>query len=92
MILTLRGHDPNFATQNGYSGAQVVLEGLKRTGKDLTPDTFVAAIESTKDYHGIFGSSTISFSKDKHRGLNEWFLCVVKDAQWVPAIDKPIGY
>ncbi|HUB44603.1 MAG TPA: ABC transporter substrate-binding protein [Acetobacteraceae bacterium] len=86
------GHDPNFAAQIGYTGAQVVVEALKRSGKDLTPDSFVAGMESIKDYHDIFGSPTISFSKEKHQGSNESFLCVVKNGQWVTAIDQPVGY
>ena len=86
------GHEANFAAQLGYTGAQVVVEGLKHAGKDLTTDSFVAGMESIKDYHDIFGSPTISFSKEKHQGSNESFLCVVKDGHWVPAIDKPVGY
>jgi branched-chain amino acid transport system substrate-binding protein len=86
------GRDPNFAAQIGYTGAQVVVEALKRAGKDLTPDHFVSALEGIKDYHDIFGSPTISFSPEKHQGSNESFLCVVKDGHWVPVLDKPLGY
>jgi branched-chain amino acid transport system substrate-binding protein len=86
------GKDPNFAAQIGYTGAQVVVAALKNAGKDLTADSFVSGLEAIKDYHDIFGSPTISFSKDKHQGSNESFLCVVKDGHWVPVLDKPLGY
>lgn len=86
------GHDPNFAAQIGYTGAQVVVAALKGAGKDLTTDSFVSSMENIKGYHDIFGSPTISFSKDKHQGSNESFLCVVKDGKWTPVMDKPIGY
>lgn len=86
------GNEPNFAAQIGYTGAQVVVEALKKAGKNLTTDSFVSGMESIKDYHDIFGSPTISFSKTKHQGSNESFLCVVKDGKWVPALPKPIGY
>ncbi len=86
------GRDPNFAAQIGYTGANVVVEALKRAGKNLTTDGFVTAMESIKDFHDIFGSPVISFSKEKHQGSNESFLCVVKDGHWVPALDKPLGY
>lgn len=88
----LFGRDPNFAAQIGYTGAQVVVTALKNAGKNLTTDSFVAGMESIKNYHDIFGSPTISFSREKHQGSNESFLCVVKDGHWVPALDKPIGY
>jgi branched-chain amino acid transport system substrate-binding protein len=86
------GKDPNFAAQIGYTGAQVVVQALKDAGKNLTTDTFIAGLESIKDYHDVFGSPTISFSKTKHQGSNESFLCVVKGGHWQPVLDKPLGY
>jgi branched-chain amino acid transport system substrate-binding protein len=86
------GREPNFAAQIGYTGAQVVVLALQHAGKDLTADSFVAGMESIKDYHDIFGSPTISFSAEKHQGSNESFLCVVKDGHWVQVMDKPLGY
>ncbi|WP_158922021.1 ABC transporter substrate-binding protein [Acidisphaera sp. S103] len=83
---------PNFAAQIGYTGAEVVVQALKNAGKDLTPDSFVAGLESIKNYHDIFGSPTISFSQTKHQGSNESFLCVVKDGHWQPAEAEPLGY
>jgi len=88
----LFGRDPNFAAQIGYTGAEVVVLALQKAGKNLTTDSFVSGMESIKDYHDIFGSPAISFSKTKHQGSNESFLCVVKNGKWVPAQEKPIGY
>jgi branched-chain amino acid transport system substrate-binding protein len=86
------GKEPNFAAQIGFTGAQVVVQALQRAGKNLTVDSFVSGLESIKDFHDIFGSPTISFSPTKHQGSNESFLCVVKDGQWVPVQEKPLGY
>lgn len=83
---------PNFAAQIGYTGAEVVVQALTNAGKDLTTDSFVAGLESIKNYHDIFGSPTISFSQTKHQGSNESFLCVVKDGHWQPAEAEPLGY
>lgn len=83
---------PNFAAQIGYTGAQVVVQALRNAGKNLTTDSFVAGLESIKDYHDIFGSPAISFSKTKHQGSNESFLCVVKDGHWQVADSEPLGY
>jgi branched-chain amino acid transport system substrate-binding protein len=83
---------PNFAAQIGYTGAEVVVLALKNAGKNLTPDSFVAGLESIKNYHDIFGSPAISFSQTKHQGSNESFLCVVKDGHWQPVEAEPLGY
>jgi branched-chain amino acid transport system substrate-binding protein len=86
------GKDPNFAAQIGFTGAQVVVQALKNAGKDLTPDSFVASMESIKNYRDVFGSPTISFSPTKHQGSNESFLCVIKDGHWQAAEAEPLGY
>jgi branched-chain amino acid transport system substrate-binding protein len=88
----LYGKPPNFAAQLGYTGAQLVVLALKNAGKDLTADSFVAGIESIKDWHDIFGSPAMSFSPTKHQGSNESFLCVVKDGHWVPVSTTSVGY
>jgi branched-chain amino acid transport system substrate-binding protein len=86
------GKDPNFAAQIGFTGAQVTVQALKNAGSALTPDSFVAGMESIKDYHDIFGSPAISFSPTKHQGSNESFLCVIKDGHWHVVEETPLGY
>src|SRR5271165_4491426 len=56
----LYGHPPNFAAEIGYSAAEVVVLALQKAGRDLTADSFIAALESIKDYKDIFGSPTAS--------------------------------
>src|SRR5690348_3227414 len=86
------GKEPNFAAQIGYTGAQLVVQALKNAGKDLTTDSFVAGMESIKDWHDIFGSPPMSFSTTKHQGSNESFLCIVKGGHWIPVSTTPVGY
>jgi branched-chain amino acid transport system substrate-binding protein len=86
------GKEPNFAAQIGYTGAELVVQALKNAGKDLTTDSFVAGIESIKDWHDIFGSPPMSFSPTKHQGSSESFLCEVKGGKWLPVSTTPIGY
>jgi branched-chain amino acid transport system substrate-binding protein len=57
------GHPPNFAAEIGYSAAQVVVLALQKAGRALTADTFIAALESIKDYKDIFGSPTMSLAR-----------------------------
>jgi branched-chain amino acid transport system substrate-binding protein len=86
------GKAPNFAAQIGFTGAQIVVQALKNAGHDLTPDSFVAGLESIKTYRDIFGSPVIAFSPTKHQGSNESFLCVIKDGHWQVAEAEPLGY
>jgi branched-chain amino acid transport system substrate-binding protein len=86
------GKEPNFAAQIGWTGAQLVLVALKNAGKDLTADSFVSGMESIKDWHDIFGSPPMSFSKTKHQGSNESFLCMVKGGKWVAVSTTAVGY
>jgi branched-chain amino acid transport system substrate-binding protein len=86
------GKEPNFAAQIGYTAGQLVVLALQKGGKDLTTDSFVAGMESIKDWHDIFGSPAMSFSATRHQGSNESFLCVVKNGHWVPVSPTPVGY
>ena len=86
------GKAPNFAAQIGFTGAQVVVQALKNSGRNLTPDSFVAGLESIKDYRDIFGSPIISFSPTKHQGSNQSYLCIVKNGHWQAAEAEPLGY
>ncbi len=86
------GREPNFAAQIGVTGAQIVVQALRNAGHDLTTDSFVAGLESIKDYRDIFGSPAMTFSPTKHQGSNESFLCVVKDGHWQPVDAEPMGY
>jgi branched-chain amino acid transport system substrate-binding protein len=86
------GKEPNFAAQIGYTGAHLVVDALKRAGKDLTTDSFVSGMEGIKDYRDIFGSPVISFSPTKHQGSNQSFLCVVKNGKWEVVEGEPLGY
>jgi branched-chain amino acid transport system substrate-binding protein len=89
---SLFGHPPNFAAEVGYSAAQLVVMALQRAGRDLTADSFIAALESIQGYHDIFGSPTMSFSASKHQGSNEAFLAQVKDGKWVQVGTESYGY
>ncbi len=88
----LFGKEPNFAAQLGYTAAQLVVLAIKNAGKDLTADSFVAGMESIKDWHDIFGSPAMTFGATKHQGSSQSFLCVVKGGKWVPVSTSPYGY
>jgi branched-chain amino acid transport system substrate-binding protein len=86
------GHAPNFAAQVGYSAAQLVVQAFQKAGRDLTADSYIAALESIQGYNDIFGSPTMSFSATKHQGSNEAFLAQVKGGHWVQVGTESYGY
>ena len=88
----LYGHPPNFAAEIGYSAAELVVLALQKAGRDLTAESFVAALEGINDYNDIFGSPTMSFSATKHQGSSDAFLCQVKDGKWVQVGTESYGY
>jgi branched-chain amino acid transport system substrate-binding protein len=86
------GREPNPGAQTGYTMAELTTMALEKAGKDLTVDSFVAALESIKNYRDIFGNAPINFGPDKHQGSNQSFLMQVKGGKWVPISTEPFGY
>ena len=56
----------SFTSLEGYVAARVFVEGLKRAGKDLTRDKFIAALE-TLSYADI-GGFNVNFTPKSHNG------------------------
>lgn len=75
------GRDPEYVAMESYRNADVIIEALRRAGRDLTVDSFVTALESIDSYKDIFGY-TLSFSADKHQGVSESTLSQVRDGRW----------
>jgi branched-chain amino acid transport system substrate-binding protein len=59
-----RDFEVNFSSLEGFIAAKVLTEGLRRTGRDLTRERFVAALEGITNLDlGGFG---VSFSANNH--------------------------
>ncbi len=86
------GRDPNFAAQIGYTAAQLMIEGFKNAGRNLTLDSFIAGMEAIKDYKDIFGSPPMTFGPTIRQGSNMSLVTVVKGGKWVLALPNPVGY
>jgi branched-chain amino acid transport system substrate-binding protein len=52
----------------GMGSARVMVEGLKRAGRNLTRDTLIEALETIKNFDTEVLSSRITFSKEDHMG------------------------
>jgi ABC-type branched-subunit amino acid transport system substrate-binding protein len=73
---------PGTHSRIGYAAAQLVVEGLKRSGPELTREAFTAALESLEDWTGGL-LPPISFSADDHRGLTALSLQRIISGRWV---------
>ncbi len=59
---------PNLVGLEGFINAKVLVEGLRRAGRELTREGFLDAVESIADFSvGI--ASPVSFDKTRHQGL-----------------------
>jgi ABC-type branched-subunit amino acid transport system substrate-binding protein len=57
----------------GILFAEPFIEGLKRAGRNLTPDTFVNAMETIKDFQGIGPPVTYAGRKDRQGGNHVFY-------------------
>jgi ABC-type branched-subunit amino acid transport system substrate-binding protein len=66
-IMTKAGNtDFNFSSLEGFIVAKVMVEGLKRAGKDLTREKLIAALEGMNSVD--LGEFVVSFSPTNHSG------------------------
>ncbi len=73
-----------------YSGclyAEPLVEGLKRAGRNITPETLIKAMETMKDWKGGIGSP-ITFTPKDHQGAKDvYFVQVQPDGSWKKLTD-----
>ncbi|MGE4535814.1 MAG: ABC transporter substrate-binding protein [Desulfovibrio sp.] len=59
---------PNLVGLEGYVNARVLIEGLRRAGRDLTRERFIDAVDSIENFSvGI--ASPVSFAPNRHQGM-----------------------
>lgn len=56
----------SFTSLEGFIAAKVLVEGLRRAGRDLTRDRLVAALETMNDYD--VGGYTVTYTPSDHSG------------------------
>jgi len=77
------GEPPSFVGLEGYLNARVLVEGLRRAGRDLTREGFIDAIESIRDLR-IGESTRISFGPKDHQGMDRVFFTRLQDGRFIP--------
>jgi branched-chain amino acid transport system substrate-binding protein len=68
----------------GMSGALLIVDALKRAGKDLTREKFVQALEATKDLDAGPAFCKISMSPENHQGCPSGTMWTLADHKIVP--------
>ena len=67
----------------GMSGALTVIDALKRAGRDLTREKFIAALEATKNGDAGPAQCQVNFSPERRQGCLEGTIWALKDGQIV---------
>ena len=73
---------PGTHSRIGYAAAQLVVEGLQRTGPNLTRDGLVSALEGIEDWSGGL-LPPIGYSATDHRGLTALALLRAINGRWL---------
>ncbi len=73
---------------SGYCEAMVMVEGLKRAGRNLTRESFMQAMDSMQNYTGS-PLPNVSYSPTDHAGVKTAYLqkADAKNARWVTFTD-----
>ncbi len=73
---------PSFVSLEGFVDAMVMVEGLKRAGKDVTREKFISAIESIHDLNVGLGSKLLlAYGPQDHKGFDHVYPTVVKNGR-----------
>ena len=77
---------PNLVALEGYINAKVLVEGLRRAGRNLSRARFIDAIQSIQNYSlGI--ANTLSFGPTNHQGLERVYFTIIQDGRLVILTD-----
>ena len=76
----------SFISLEGFINAKVIVEGLRRTGPNLTRLGFRQALESLKGVDVGIGAP-LTFNRERHQGLDAVYFTRVQNERWVPVTD-----
>jgi len=73
---------PSFVSLEGFVDAMVLVEGLKRAGKDLTREKLITALESIQNKDvGLGPKLILKYSPTRHKGFDQIYTTVVRDGK-----------
>jgi branched-chain amino acid transport system substrate-binding protein len=72
----------------GFVDAMVMVEGLRRTGKDLSREKFIRAIESIHDKDvGLGPKFLLDYGPKDHKGFNSVYATIIRNGRAIVITD-----
>ncbi len=82
---------PSFVSLEGFVDAMVMVEGLKKAGKEPTRESLIEAIESLHDTDmGLGPQLKLNYSAKSHKGFDHVIPTIVRGGRAVPFTDWSI--
>ena len=79
---------PNFVSLEGFVDAMVLVEGMKKAGKELTREGLIRGIESLHEIDMGLGSKLkLNYSSKEHKGFDSVIPTVIRGGRAVPFTD-----
>ena len=79
---------PNFVSLEGFVDAMVLVEGMKKAGKELTREGLIRGIESLHDLDmGLGVKLKLNYSSKEHKGFDSVIPTVIRGGRAVPFTD-----
>ncbi|OBQ45971.1 ABC transporter substrate-binding protein [Halodesulfovibrio spirochaetisodalis] len=73
---------PNAVGLEGYVNARVIVEGLRRAGRNLTRERFMKAMESMREFP-LGGYASVGFSSKDHQGLDSVYYTILNNGEFI---------
>ena len=80
------GEAPDYVSLEGYVAANVLIEALKRNGRELETETLVGALENLHDLDIGLGTP-VTFSRSEHQGVHKVWGTQIDETGRYQAID-----
>lgn len=71
---------PNFVSFEGFINARVLIEALRRAGRDISREGFIRALESIKEHYVGIGA-VINFGPQDHQGIDDVYLTEIRNGE-----------
>ena len=92
MLKYMPSSKPNFVSLEGFVDAMVMVEGLRKAGKDLTREGLIRGIESLHDLDiGLGPELKLDYSAKDHKGFDHVIPTVIRGGRAVPFSDWTVA-
>jgi len=83
---------PTFVSLEGFVDAMIMVDGLKRAGKELTREGLVRGIESMHEVDlGLGPELKVNYSAKEHKGFDHVIATIVRGGRAVPLTDWSVA-